>query len=55
MHSTIESAIRRAGDISAPSRLAMVIRMAWKNPYDVKEMLTSSIQDGRSTQGMDTF
>ena len=45
LHSTIESAIHRAEDISVQSQLAMVIRMAQKNPYNIKEMLTSSVQD----------
>ena len=45
MHSTIERAIARAGDISVTSQLALVLRMARQDPYNVKEMPTSSIKD----------
>ena len=45
MHSTTEKAVAKAEDISVPSQLAMVIKMARKDPYDVKEMPTSSIKN----------
>ena len=48
MHSTVERAVKRAGDIMVPSQLAMVIRMARSKPYIVKEVMTSDIMDWKT-------
>ena len=48
MHSTIERAVRRAGDIFVPTQLATIIRMARKEPYIVHEVQSSSILDWKS-------
>ena len=48
MHSTIERAVRRAGDIFVPTQLATIIRMARKEPYILHEVQSSSILDWKS-------
>lgn len=46
MHSVIEKAVKRAGDILIPSQLATVIRMAsTRHPYQVHEIQSSDIID----------
>lgn len=45
MHSVVERAVKRVGDIILPTQLATVIRMASRNPYHVKELQTSDVSD----------
>lgn len=45
MHSTIERAVKRAGDVFIPIQLAMIIRLARKVTYKVIEVQSSMIKD----------
>ena len=46
IHSTVERAIRKAGELFTPSQLAIVIKLARRNKsYHVHEILPSDIID----------
>ncbi|KAK6188621.1 hypothetical protein SNE40_004762 [Patella caerulea] len=48
VHSTIERALKRAGEILLPSQLSTLIRMARRDPYSVTEVCTQDIQDWKA-------
>ena len=48
MHSTIERAVRRVGDVFVPTQMATIIRMARREPYVVHEVQTASILDWKT-------
>lgn len=45
IHSTIERALRHAGDVFVPSQLVSIARLARKKPYSVQEVLPADILD----------
>lgn len=45
MHSTIERAVKRSGDVFVPTQLAMIIRLARRVPYKVIEVQRQLLMD----------